>query len=540
MRPSALDRLPETARVYLDVREDLRAGREPFARIMAAVDTLSPDGVLVLRVSFEPVPLYRVLARRGFAHWTESSEAEDWLVWFYREGATAAPAAGNPSPATPVDSAGAAPPAAASTVRLDVRGLEPPLPMVRVLEAVETLAPGQRLEVLHHRRPIFLYPQLEARGCRHATDEPEPGLVRIAIWRGTARGMIPLGVHSGRAPSATLPLAYLATAAAAFVLAALALPGLGAALTGHYYHPRLLALTHVVTLGWVTLAIMGASYQLIPVVIERPLFSERLARWQLPALAAGVMGMVGHFWIGRWDGLAWAAALVGAGVLCHVINVALSVRGLARWSFTTRGVALALAGLALTAAFGVTLAITQGARGFPGGLLGAVHAHFHLALLGWIAPMIVAVAARVYPMFLLAPEPGGWGASIQLGGLGLGVPVVTAGLALGRPTLIVSGPVAVAVALGAHVRWVAGFARRRKRPTLDWGLRFVLTGTACLVLSGGTWAGARARRRVRAARGARKRCPGARRLGLADHRRHDAQDRAVPGLVSGLRAAGWS
>ena len=69
-------------------------------------------------------------------------------------------------------------------VRLDVRGLEPPLPMVRVLEAVEALAPGQRLEVLHHRRPLFLYPQLEERGCRHATDEPEPGLVRIAIWRG--------------------------------------------------------------------------------------------------------------------------------------------------------------------------------------------------------------------------------------------------------------------------------------------------------------------------------------------------------------------
>ena len=36
----------------------------------------APDGVLVLRAPFEPVPLYRVLARRGFAHWTESSEAD--------------------------------------------------------------------------------------------------------------------------------------------------------------------------------------------------------------------------------------------------------------------------------------------------------------------------------------------------------------------------------------------------------------------------------------------------------------------------------
>jgi hypothetical protein len=296
--------------------------------------------------------------------------------------------------------------------------------------------------------------------------------------------MIPPGGPPGRTPSVTLPLAYLATAAIAFVLAALALPGLGAALAGHYYHPRLLALTHVVTLGWITLAIMGASYQLIPVAIERPLYSERLALWQLPGLAAGIFGMVSHFWLGRWDGLSWAAALVGGGILAHVINVALSVRGLPRWSFTARGVALALGGLALTAAFGVTLAITHGAHVFPSGLLGAVHAHFHLALFGWIAPMIVAVAARVYPMFLLAPEPGGWGASLQLGGLGLGVAALAAGLALGRPALVVPGAVGVAVALGVHVAWVAGIARRRKRPTLDWGLRFVLTGTACLVPSG--------------------------------------------------------
>jgi hypothetical protein len=56
---------------------------------------------------------------------------------------------------------------------------------------------------------------------------------------------------------------------------------------------------------------------------------------------------------------------------------------------------------------------------------------------------------------------------------------------LGRPALVMAGTVAVGVALAVHVRWVTGFARRRKRPTLDWGLRFVLTGTACLVPAGG-------------------------------------------------------
>jgi uncharacterized protein (DUF2249 family) len=184
MRPAALDRLPESARVYLDVREDIRSGREPLARIMATVDGLGPDGVLVLTAPFEPVPLYRVLSRRGFAHFTEGYAADHWMVWFYRDPAGAAAPAGPARAARPAAKPAAGTPAPAiGPVRLDVRGLEPPLPMVRVLEAVETLAPGQRLEVLHDRRPLFLYPQLEARGLRHVTDEPEPGLVRIAISR---------------------------------------------------------------------------------------------------------------------------------------------------------------------------------------------------------------------------------------------------------------------------------------------------------------------------------------------------------------------
>jgi uncharacterized protein (DUF2249 family) len=179
MRPPALDRVPEAARVDLDVRDDLRAGRAPLARITAAADALGPGQVLVLRAPFEPVPLYRVLGRRGLAHWAEARSPDDWSVWFYREGPAAAPPAGDRAAALP----GVCPGAGAGAVPLDVRRLEPPLPMVRVLEAVERLGAGERLEVLHDRRPLFLYPQLEDRKCRHRTDELGPGLVRITIWR---------------------------------------------------------------------------------------------------------------------------------------------------------------------------------------------------------------------------------------------------------------------------------------------------------------------------------------------------------------------
>ncbi|HEU5320139.1 MAG TPA: DUF2249 domain-containing protein [Methylomirabilota bacterium] len=48
---------------------------------------------------------------------------------------------------------------------------------------MDALGPGGALIVLHERRPLFLYPQLDERGFQHDTDEPEPGLVRIVIRR---------------------------------------------------------------------------------------------------------------------------------------------------------------------------------------------------------------------------------------------------------------------------------------------------------------------------------------------------------------------
>lgn len=293
--------------------------------------------------------------------------------------------------------------------------------------------------------------------------------------------MMPPG--GGRAPSAALPLRYLVTAIAGFVLAAAGVPWLAGELAGHYYHPRILALTHTVTLGWVTLTIMGASYQLIPIVLERPVWSERLARWQFGLFAVGVVGVVGHFFLGEWSGLVWAAGLIGAGVAAHLVNAALSVRGLARWTFTARMVALGLAGLGSTAVFGLALGLDKVVRFLPGALFPNLHAHVHLAMLGWVLPMVVGVAARVYPMFLLAREPGGWPGHVQFLGLALGVPVVVTGILAQSRVATGLGAAAVAAAIAAHLAWIAGMARERKRPALDWGLRFVLTGAAFLVPS---------------------------------------------------------
>lgn len=66
---------------------------------------------------------------------------------------------------------------------LDNRGLEPPEPMQRTLELLDSLASGEVLEIMNDRRPVFLLQELDAMGCPfEVTDLPE-GRARIRITK---------------------------------------------------------------------------------------------------------------------------------------------------------------------------------------------------------------------------------------------------------------------------------------------------------------------------------------------------------------------
>ncbi len=70
----------------------------------------------------------------------------------------------------------------APTQRLDLRGLDPPEPMRRALEAVEALGPGEAVEILTDREPLLLHRELGAR--RHGySHEPCAGGFRTTVRR---------------------------------------------------------------------------------------------------------------------------------------------------------------------------------------------------------------------------------------------------------------------------------------------------------------------------------------------------------------------
>jgi hypothetical protein len=100
-------------------------------------------------------------------------------------------------------------------------------------------------------------------------------------------------------PAAGLPLLYFAFAhiclalALAVLLVRPDLPG------GFFHHPRMIAVVHLVTLGWITSSILGACYIVGPLALRLPLRPGWRDRAAFGSFAAGVTGVVCHFWTGE-------------------------------------------------------------------------------------------------------------------------------------------------------------------------------------------------------------------------------------------------
>ena len=139
----------------LDVRPILRDGGEPFSVIMAALAKLEPAQGIRLYATFKPIPLFAVMAEKGFSHAETELEGGEWEVLFTPAGTQAPPTS---SSAQPTDAW------PDPVVRLDSRDLDPPEPMVRILAATEKMASGEVLSALLCREPIFLFPELAKRG----------------------------------------------------------------------------------------------------------------------------------------------------------------------------------------------------------------------------------------------------------------------------------------------------------------------------------------------------------------------------------------
>ncbi|MBI3079324.1 MAG: cbb3-type cytochrome c oxidase subunit I [Deltaproteobacteria bacterium] len=283
------------------------------------------------------------------------------------------------------------------------------------------------------------------------------------------------------APPFWLPGRFLVAAIGAFLLATTWSLFAAADLADFYYHVHVLALTHLVTLGWITMTIMGAMYQLVPVALQARLWSARLGPWQFWLYVVGVAGMVVHFWIGEFVGMAGSALFVLAGLLIFLVNMAATLARAGLRDLAARHLAAALVYLLGTAVLGVLLALDKTLGFLRGEFLGLIAAHAHLAALGWVTMTIFGVSYKLIPMFTLSavqqPRLAAW----QFWLFNVGLLGVFWSLFLSSPFTPLFAAVAGAAIL-LHAIQVLAILRQRKRPPLDLGIIHALTALGYLVL----------------------------------------------------------
>lgn len=211
-----------------------------------------------------------------------------------------------------------------------------------------------------------------------------------------------------QAPPLSAPLRYFLTAPLFAVLAGILLLYSGPDSFASRWTPTALALTHLITVGFMLQVMLGAMQQLFPVVVganfPRPL---RVATLIHASITPGALFLAAAFLTHEPLLFVVAVACLAAGVTLFVVAAVIALRGMAWTHPTVLGFKLSLFGLGVTALTGMLLAVSLGLRlDWP--MLALTDLHLGWGLMVWACILIAAVAFVTVPMFQLTPEYPAW------------------------------------------------------------------------------------------------------------------------------------
>lgn len=221
---------------------------------------------------------------------------------------------------------------------------------------------------------------------------------------------MPTVVSFDQAPPLGAPLRFFLTAPIFSALAGLLMLVQGPALWASRWVPGVLAVTHLMTVGFMLQVMLGALQQLLPIVVGAPIARPLgVARVVHASITAGLVLLVGGFLWGRPWAFAAAAALLGLGVGVFVLASARALHRAPSASLTATGMRLALVGLVLTVGLGLVMALgLAGLESLSVPLTRLVNIHLGWGFVGWGCALLGAVALVVVPMFQMTPDYPRW------------------------------------------------------------------------------------------------------------------------------------
>jgi hypothetical protein len=321
----------------------------------------------------------------------------------------------------------------------------------------------------------------------------------------TASGMSGSGWPGANVLNIRVPLLFILAGITSLLVAISLIFLRPEVLTTYHYNQYVIAITHLVVLGWIGSVVMGAMYQLVPVALETRLFSQKLAGLQFALHLVGFCGMVWMFWTWNMKQVGHFGSILGAGVLVFIYNLFRTLLRVPRWNVVATAIASTLFWLALTVSVGLivvagkcsydlveaTVSATWQTQliGVVAGIgkwaarfdqMGMMHAHAHVGVVGVFLMLIIGVSYRLVPMFTLSDiqKPRRAMASVLLLNLGL-VGAFCAIVARSQLRILFTGIAVLGLLLyGLELRAIL---RARKRRVIDWAVKSFLTGLLLLL-----------------------------------------------------------
>jgi hypothetical protein len=169
---------------------------------------------------------------------------------------------------------------------------------------------------------------------------------------------------------------------------------------------KIISLTHIFTLGFLLMVIMGASYMLLPVALGVKIAYEKLFfpvyYAYTVSLLIFVIGM--HYSIGYL--IAVGGTLLFASVLVYNANILASLKKVKKWDYSAVGIAFAYSYLFIGLSIGLYLALSFY---FKIGLniYDILQDHIYVMFIGFAAMLFIAISYRLLPMFYMTKTPDG-------------------------------------------------------------------------------------------------------------------------------------
>lgn len=213
------------------------------------------------------------------------------------------------------------------------------------------------------------------------------------------------GLQTNNAPDSSVVIPHFVFGAINFFVLAIMIILANTNLFEAYFNNKLIAITHMAVLGWATMIVFGALYQLIPVVFETSLYSEKLAKFTFWISVVSVLFLTYSFWVGAFSTLlVYAALLMFFSLLLFIVNVLLSYKKSKLKNTSSKFIVAAIMWLAATELIGVIIALN-----FKFNFLAVIHLHYlkihaTLGLVGWFLMLIIGVGSTLIPMFLISHD----------------------------------------------------------------------------------------------------------------------------------------